>query len=67
MEVEAVGAIAFGRAERTRPAVTLAAGIFEPGNFAVAGGRQEDGVAVRAVHLIAVHAVLCGPCPGAVD
>ena len=51
--------------ERTRPVVTTSAFISH-GTFVVAGGRQEDGVAVRAVHLIAVHAVLCGPGPGAV-
>ena len=60
IEVEAVGAIAFGRAERTRPVVTRSVGT----NNEVAG-RKEDGVAVRAVHLIAVHAVLRGPGPGA--
>lgn len=30
------------------------------------GVRQEDGVAVRAVHLMAVYSVLCGSGPGAV-
>ena len=51
-EVEVAGVEAAGRAERTRPVVAFAAGIEEYGTFAVAGGRQEDGVAVRAIYLL---------------
>ena len=66
-EVESEGVGVVDRAVRTRPVVAHDACTAEPGTVAVvARGRQEDGVAVRAVHLIAVHAVLCGPCPGAV-
>ena len=41
-EAEVAAAFAVERVERTRPVVTQAAGIFEHGIFAVAGGRQED-------------------------
>ncbi len=53
-------------AERTRPVEALFAYTEEPGSVAEAGVRQEDGVAVRGVHLIAFHAALCGPDHGAV-
>lgn len=55
-----------GRIERTRHDCTKIACFFELGTTAPAGGRQEDGVAVRTVYLIAVHAVLCDPEPCAV-
>ena len=67
IEEEVVGAVADNRVERTRPVATSSAVLDEAvGTFAVAGDRQEDGVAVRAIHLIAFHAVLRGPGPGAV-
>ena len=51
IEAEVAGAVAAGRVEQTRPEVASAAGIVESGTSAVAGGRQEDGVAVRfALH-----------------
>lgn len=52
--------------ERTRPVDALVAYTEEPGSVAEAGVRQEDGVAVWGVHLIAFHAALCGPDHGAV-
>ena len=53
-DVEVAGDAAVGRAERTRPVVTLA-DIVEHGTFAVAGGRQEDGA--RGPRLCASQAV----------
>ena len=65
IEVEAAGLVAVPCAERTRPVVAIYAGMVELGTCAVACDRQEDGVAVRAFHLIALHAVLRRPGPGA--
>ena len=67
IEVEVAGVVVVPYVERTRPEVAPATGIAEYGTFAVAGGRQEDGVAVLfALHFVAFHAVLRGPRPGAV-
>ena len=51
-EVEVAGVDAVRRDERTRPVDAPAAGTDELGTFAAAGGRQEDGVAVRAIYLL---------------
>ena len=51
-EVEVAGVDAVRRDERTRPVDAPAAGTDELGTFAAAGGRQEVGVAVRAIYLL---------------
>ena len=65
IEVQAEGVAAVAR-ERTRPEAAPAASKVELGTGTVAGGRHEDGVAVRAFHFVAVLAILRGPRPGAV-
>ena len=63
IEVEAFGAAV--RADPTRPVDAPAASIVELGAVTQAGGREEDGVAVRAFHFVAVLDILRGTRPGA--